>query len=382
MEPGIYTFYNETAGRYLACRGRQLVLGGRPFLWTLEPAKAGGFYFRAQGTELLLDIDNAHVAQGTAVKVWDYTGYDVQIWTLGQNPNGSRSILYSGNRSYCLGFDGERAVLQLRGKNCPLQEWTAVRAGTPPKEDLSFFSKGKTVELRLPADITGLLSEERLRRWADRLETAYASFGELTGYVPFESIVVDGRRHASQKGVAGWVRPGRNVIHVDRDFLRQELRKMGDRVSDWNFCALHEMGHLFDFGKPWNFEPELMTDLKVAYVMERTGAAAAPAEFGASTVFYGADIAGAYAALSGDLSVRYDVFACAKRFLEIKEKTGWEPFRKTFHDLCRLGGAYAGASGQQKLELFVRTLSHYSGENIRGYFSPAEWNAIVKQARA
>lgn len=377
MDSGIYTFYNEAAGRYLACRGRQLVLGGKPFLWTLEPAAGGGFYFRAQGTELLLDIDNAYVAPGTAVKVWEYTGYDVQIWTLGQNPNGSHSILYSGNRRYCLGFDGERAVLQPRGKNCPLQEWTAVRAGTVPKEYLSFFSKGKTVELRLLPDITGILSEARLRRWADRLETAYTAFGELTGDTPFESILVEGFKSASRKGFAGWVYPGSNIIHIDRDFLRQELRKMGERVSDWNFCALHEMGHMFDFGKAWNFEPELMTDLKVAYVMERTGAAAAPAEFGAATVFYGADIAKAYAALSSDLSVRYDVFACAKRFLEIREKVGWEPFRKTFHDLQRR----SCTSGQQKLELFVRTLSHYSGENIRGYFSPAEWNAIVKKAR-
>lgn len=382
MDPGVYTFYNETVGQYLACRGRQLIFSSKPFLWTLKPAKEAGFYFQAQGTDLLLDIDNAYVAPGTSVKVWEYTGYDVQIWTLGQNPNGSHSILYSGNRRYCLGFEGEKAVLQPRGKRCPMQEWTAVRAGTLPQEYLSFVSKGKTVELRLPLDITGVISRERLQHWADKLETAYASFGELTGVTPFENIVVEGCKPAGKTGFAGWVYPNSNVIHIDRDFLRQDLQKMSARVSDWNFCALHEMGHMFDFGKPWNFEPELMTDLKVAYVMEKTGAAAAPAEFGASTKFYGADIAKAYAALSSELSVRYDVFACAKRFLEIKERVGWEPFRKTFHSLQHRSGAYTGASGQEKLELFVRTLSHYSGENIQGYFSPAEWNAIIKKARS
>lgn len=379
MQNGVYTFQNQGTRSYLSFRGQELILSAVPALWELKHSGNGGFYVYAKGSELLLDIHNAWVTSGNTVKLWERTGYNVQIWTLEQNPGGTCSILHRDDPRFCLGFEGGRAVLQLRSRKNPAQEWTPVQAGQ--KEYCSVSGRGNIVELQLPPDIDRVIPLSRLKRWADQLETAYDAFAALTGFRPFRCITVEGYKSAPHPGYAGWVYPGRNTIHVDWDFLRRDLEKMNARRSDWNFCVLHEMGHMFDFGRPWNFEPELMTDLKVAYVMEQTGAAAAPAEFDDSTVFYGGDIAQAYARLGRDFSREYNIFGCTKRFLEIKDRIGWEPFRKTFHHLQQRSGIYTKLSGQQKLLLFTDTLARFSGRDIPGFFSAGEWNALLCRAR-
>ena len=380
MQPGTDTFFSKRTGRYLSCSGRKLVLSHNPFPWVLKESGRNGFYVNAQNTKLLLDIDNAWVASGNTVKVWEYTGYPVQLWTIAANENGTCSFLHSADPRFCLGFDGENAVLQLRSRQNPMQQWkpVCIRASMPEKYR-SFFGKRRTVELRLPPDITRIISATRLQRWADQLETAYGAFAELTGFLPFPSVTLEGYLPAEYPDYAGWVVPNCSTIHIDRDFLCRDLAKMNVRRADWNFCALHEMGHMFDFGRPWNFEAELMADLKLAYVMEKTNAAAAPAEFDASACFYGSDIAKAYAILGTDFSRDYNVFGCTKRFLDIKEQIGWEPFRNTFHSLQKNSAAYSGASNREKFLLFIRVLSRYSGQDIKTFFTPDEWNAILRQ---
>lgn len=378
MVPGIYTFHNRAANCYLSYRDRTLTLSKSPQPWELRETGKQGFYVYAHSTALLLDIDNAWVNIGNTVKVWEHTGYDVQIWLVEKNRNGTYTLVSSVNPQYCLGFDGINAVLQLRKPNALMQEWTVVDvSGTVPKEYLSVKGRNGTVELQLPPDILGVISKPRLQLWVDQLEIAYGSFGELVGYVPFDKVVVQAYQPSPYPGYTGWVFANSNLIHINREYLYGDLKKMTARRQDWNFCVLHEMGHLFDCDQPWNFEAELMTDLKVAYVMEKNHAAAAPGEFGADRCFYGKEIAQAYATLGADFSVTYDIFACTKRFLEIKEKIGWGPFRNTFHDLHLNSGAYAGISKEESFLLFTQTLSRFSGQDIKRYFSNSEWSAIL-----
>ena len=157
---------------------------------------------------------------------------------------------------------------------------------------------------------------------------------------------------------------------------------MSARDCDWNFCALHEMGHMFDLKRPWKFEGELLTDLKVAYVLEKNGVAAAPSEFQASENFYGADIIEAYDKLGKDFSKEYNIFGCTKRFLDIKADIGWEPFKQTFHYLQENEADYAGNSKQQKFENFVEILSGYGNIDVKSYFSTEEWNVIINKTNS
>ena len=142
------------------------------------------------------------------------------------------------------------------------------------------------------------------------------------------------------------------------------------------------MGHMFDFNQPWKFEAEVMTDLKVAYVLEKNGAAAAPSEFPANECFYGADIIDAYDRLSDDFSENYNIFGLAKRLLDIKENIGWEPFEETFHYLKENETYYTDVTNQEKFEEFVARLSLYGSVDVKSYFSTEEWNVIINKTNS
>lgn len=183
------------------------------------------------------------------------------------------------------------------------------------KRYCTYISTGGIIELQLPLDIHNIISKPRLQEWANNLERAYYTYYELTNYKPFKNIIVEAYKPCKY---LGYVISGSNIIHIDSDFIHQDLKKMASRKNDWHFCALHEMGHMFDFYRPWIFEAELMTDLKLAYVLERNNVAAAPSEFNASYNFYGKNIINVYAALGQDFSKTYNIFGCAQRFLKIK----------------------------------------------------------------
>ncbi|MBR2880571.1 MAG: RICIN domain-containing protein [Oscillospiraceae bacterium] len=377
LQAGTYAFLNRETGLYLSYRDGSLILSDSPANWILKEFSNQVFYVYAHDTDLLLDIDNAHVVPGKTIKLWTLTGYDVQRWCVEGNTNGTYSILYSGDNQFCLGFEGENAQLQLRSADNGMQEWEAIdMSATLPKAYLSYESTGGIIELQLPLDILSVISEARLLQWANELEIVYHTYYELTGFIPYGKIIVEAYRPCEH---FAYVTENCNIIRFNSAYIYDEMAKMAARDCDWNFCLLHEMGHMFDCQRPWNFEAEVMTDFKLAYVLEKNGAAAAPAEFSASEVFYGADIINAYDRLGSGFSQRYDIFSIAKRFLEIKNVIGWEPFIATFHHMQENEAAYAGATKLQRLENFVSLVSSYSGTDIKTYFTADEWNTIISQ---
>ncbi|MBR5872734.1 MAG: RICIN domain-containing protein [Oscillospiraceae bacterium] len=377
LEEGTYTFYNPKSGLYLSNRDGNLELSAEPTNWTLKEFSKEYFYVYAHGTDLLLDIDNAYVNPGNEVKLWVSTGYDVQIWNFVANQNGTYTIAYSGDNLYCLDVSDGTPLLQIRDKNCGGQEWIAVDVtDTIPKEYLSFKSVGDVIEIQLPLDILSVISEERILQWANEMELMYYSYYELTGFIPYEKIIVEAYKPCKY---FAYVSDNCNVIRFGVENIYSEMEKMAARDCDWNFCVLHEMGHMFDSQRPWKFEAEVLTDFKLAYVLEKYGVAAAPAEFSASEVFYGKDITKAYDRLGGDFSYQYDVYSIAKRFLEIKEETGWEPFIETFHYMQENEAAYYGTTNLQKFENFISVFESFSGKDVKSYFNNAEWNTIINK---
>ncbi len=376
INSGIYSFCNLKTGTYLSASNNTLKLSKTAKNWDLKSSGENDFYVYSKGTDLLLDIHNAYVAEGTTVKVWQMTGYDVQRWKIAKNPNGTYSLLSAANNKYCLGFKNGKAVLQKRNISNKSQEWKVTN--NTSKFYRSVLSKGKIIELQLPTDITKVITTSRLQKWANDLETAYYSFYELTNYKPFKNIVVEAYKPCEY---IGYVTTGSNVIHIDNEFIYDDLKKMSARKNDWNFCALHEMGHMFDFDRSWKFEAEVMTDFKLPYVLEKNCAEAAPSEFGASTVFKGKEIIKAYNILGSDFSNKYDIFGISERFLKIKNDIGWTPIKKTFHYMQKNNKTYIDLSKPQRFEKFVSLLSSYSGKNIKSYFTTSEWNTIIKQLK-
>lgn len=377
IKTGIYVFYNKALGGYLSYSGQVLTIGSTPTRWKLSRI-GKRFLIHPEGSFSLIDIDNAYVAEGTAVKVWQYTGHDAQVWEICENANRTVSFLSAMNTGYCLGFKNRKAELQRRKVGSYLQEWTA--ASMCDEAFISIYSKAKTVELQMPLNITDVISTPRLQQWANDLEKAYGTYSELTSYKPHESITVEAYSSYAHLGYAGFVLCNSNVIHIDNDFLRSDLAKMAKRENDWNFCVLHEMGHLFDNGMPWDFEAEMMTDLKLAYVLEANAASAAPAEFGVESIFRGKEIINAYERLKRDFSREYDVFGCVHRFLKIKEDIGWAPFKKTFYELKRDCALYSRASRREKFINFTALLSKHGGRDVSVYFSHDEWYSVLNKS--
>lgn len=380
-------YHNKTAGSswtctfqcaendsYLSYSDRTLTLSGTSSAWHVKPAGDGLAYVYAGDTSLLLDIDNAWVRTGTTVKLWEKTGYTAQIWKIVTNNDGSVSFLASDDTSLCLGFDNGKAVLEKRKAGDLSQSFKVVCTDSVEESWCEFVSDDGEVILQLEERVFRVITPERLKQWANDLSKAYDSFAELTGFKPYSTVVLRGID--SQKYFA-YVLDKNNTIYYDKDYLYQELAKMSARKNDWNFGALHEMGHMFDGGMPWNFEAECLTDLKIPYVMERNGIAAVPAEFSASTTFVGADIVSAYKQLGGDLSDSYSVYGLSYRFMEIKNDIGWEPFQKAFHDMQANASKLTYTTNYQRWDAFISLLGAYSGSNIRSYFSDAEWNCII-----
>ena len=381
ITPGVYTFFNAAAGGYLSYSENTMYISDTPSLWQVENSGFGGVFIYALGTKLMFDIDNAYISSGNEIKLWNRTSYDTQIWEIVGNKNSTYSVISAADNGYCLSVDGVNTVLQTVDEYDTMQQWILQEAEYE-KGYLSYFSAGEIIELRMPLDITDVISAERLQQWADDLETAYYSFYDLTGYIPYDAIIVEAYidfedTQYAGKGYAGFVMDYSNIIRVDSAFLYGDLEKMAVRKNDWNFCVLHEMGHMFDMRRPWKFEAEAMTDIKIAYVLEINGAGAAPAQFDTSTVFYGADIINAYENQASDFSNTYDVFGCAHRFLQIKEDIGWEPFIQTFHYMQENYDAYSSLSDAEKFINFVSLLSYYSGTEVSVYFSEGEWNAVI-----
>lgn len=375
---GTYHFSNKHDARYLSYTNSELIMSDTPVTWKVERASVG-FYIYAGDNDLVLDIDNAWITNGNKVKLWEVNGYDVQKWKIVTNDNGTYTFLSCANEDYCLGLDGDKTVLQLRDGDNASQEWYGVATVDDTLEKYVSFTSSKGIfDIRLPVNVTDVISESRLQQWANDLEKAYFSFYDLTDYKPFDYIRVEAYKPFTKHTYAlGYVISGVNVIYVDGNFILTDLAKMTNRVNDWNFCVLHELGHMFDFNRPWNFEAEAMTDIKISYVLEQHNAGAELSSTGNESVRYGKDIMKSYKQMQGDLSVEYDIFACAYKFLQIKEQIGWEPIKQAFHKLQSEEALYTQTSQIQKFEAFIDAISYYSNKNIKEYFTTAEWNSII-----
>lgn len=377
---GTYHFSNKQDTRYLSYSNGELMMSDTPATWKVERASVG-FYIYAGDNDLVFDIDNALVTSGNKVKLWEVNGYDVQKWKIVTNSNGTYTFLSCANENYCLGLVGGKTVLQLRDDDDASQEWNGVAVvDNTLKKYVSFTSQQGIFDVRLPVNVTDVISESRLQEWANNLEKAYFSFYDLTNYKPFDYIRVEAYKPFTKHTYAmGYVLNGVNIIYVDSDLFLKDLAKMANRENDWNFCVLHEMGHMFDFDRPWNFEAEAMTDIKISYVLEQHSAGAELSSTGNESVRYGKDIMKSYKQMQGNLSVEYDIFACAYKFLQIKEQIGWEPIKQAFHKLQSEEALYKQMSQTQKFETFVNTISDYSNKNIKEYFTTAEWNSIIEE---
>ncbi|MDR1796183.1 MAG: M60 family metallopeptidase [Clostridiales Family XIII bacterium] len=164
-----------------------------------------------------------------------------------------------------------------------------------------------------------------------------------------------------------------------------EMLRSGRDVLDIlpviKFGVIHEIGHDFDLPE-WNFNHELMANLKVIYAAERAGIIAegynedgGSFEAAAEALYkptYDANF-GTYT--EGHCTFQRD--ALLYLLLRIKDEVGWEPFKQTFRWYVET--REGPETNAEKFELFIAKLSEYSGRDIRAEFFPdLIWRACVE----
>jgi hypothetical protein len=247
-------------------------------------------------------------------------------------------------------------------------------------------SEGGIFTVRMGPEIIlrSKITSERLQQWANDMEKTYYSYIEFTGFTPYQHIIF---KAYEQEEHPGYVMGDYMVISADMQFMYGDIAKMAQRdrlgVSDWNFLMLHELGHMFDWGRQWNFEGEAMTDIKIGYVMyDNQTAVAAPSEFGYNKYFGFDNLDDCYNEICGvkKMTDSYNIYRTAAIFNTIGKQDNWDAMKKTYHWFEESG--WKAENRTQMLEKYVEKLTEYMGKDVRSMIDDTEWEIIVGRTQS
>ncbi len=313
------------------------------------------------------------------------------LWTLKAHGDGTYSIINkaSSTRVISLSKDGK---LELKNINSPDHDnrvtLTLISEGHKVWDE--YISEKGNIILRARKSIynTAMISKDRLKKLANDMQSLYETYQDLTGYTPYESIVI--QIYQEEKYFA-YVVGGWNIISFNYNNAMEDLKKMSFRetkeyANDWSFCLMHEMGHMFDWNRGWRFDGESATNIKVAYALWANldkKAVAAQSGYSYKDYFDGNTISETWKDESkivlgdgktlGDKVVRTCYIFSTYALNEI----GWEAFRKSYREINALDKQPTDVN--ERLKLFTDTLAKHGGKHIKEYIGETEWNALVEK---
>lgn len=356
------TYIQNQDGKYLSYNGKELVATTTPTEWFLSSCGDGRFYIKDSSDFLAMEY------YGGILKMEEDTGYTEQQWVLKANDSGGIVIEHADSKDNYLRSNGD-GTLSVVHKSVSDDSciWSfqidALSSGHPYFE---IIGKSGIVSLRIEHRVLDWISYDRLQQWADNLERAYEAYAELTGWTPFKRVEVRGYTNCNGWGYVYREKP---VIHVNKDCLYEDLMKMKRRENDWNFGVLHEMSHLFD-RESWAFEWEALAHYKVAYVLYKFDAYAAPAEFPAEQLFSHETLKNAFVQLDGTLEENRGSIQkpLAVKLWEITDKAGWDAVVQTFAVMQKTNDN----SQIEKLDRFLSLIGEYGSLDAVAMFSELE----------
>ena len=153
----------------------------------------------------------------------------------------------------------------------------------------------------------------------------------------------------------------------------------------WSFGLMHELGHVFNLGNSsWNWNDEIFANFRMSYALEACDGTMSQRDIcyrGADVInyykiFYDETIGAGIPKNNGD--------ALHYTFLRIKERYGWDVYKKAFRELYALGD-----SGQEGLEtpydkflFFLSYVSKAAGEDVvAATYTPGELALIEESLR-
>lgn len=319
-----------------------------------------------------------------------------QLFYPVQNGDGSYTFLCRSNKSFALAMDGTTVCVK-EDTSSDAVKWKMENISLDNDYYKEFISDEGNVAVRVPLDVFDktTITAERLTQWASDLSDLMHVYDEMTQFHPHDTIFIHAYNY--QGVMAGVI--GTDQVYVNcgpGEWFYGDLQKMQDRTEngyrDISWMAMHEIGHLYDYNRDWNFEGECMTDIKVClalYKMQDEGWVAAPAEYGANDVF------GFHAEKSkkiksaedccfglGGKVMRgsYSIYHLAGVFAQIMEAIGNEPFYKTYNWFQNeMKPAEKPQNRVERFDLFLAKLSEYSGQDVRGMIKDAEYKICVDE---
>ncbi len=318
---------------------------------------------------------------------------DASLWQI-TFENGFALVQNKANGGYLTVEDGKASVKE-RDEGSDGQLFVIEKAAKSDRFD-EYVSKKGNIVIRVDYDLTGnrrnYLTAEFMQLFADHFQEAYEAEIALTGFTPYDVIVIDGWQ--DQNIVAGVV-DNYNTIVVDKEFMATELKLMPLRLRklnmyDMSFALLHEMGHMFDSQRAWNFESEAWTDLKLCYVVykmtedhKKTDGfiyGCAPADYRGVTECFTyetlADCLNIHAHKGAMVTV-YGFYGAAREFLLMTYDFGWEPFIKTFHWFQDNGKTQSDYERLDRFTTFVDKLSEYAEVDVKEKYLKVSWPIFI-----
>lgn len=360
------TYIQDQDGKYLSFDGKELIMTTTPTEWFLSSCGDGRFYIKDPTDFLMMEY------YGGILKMEEDTGYTEQQWVLKMNDAGGIVIEHADSKNHYLRSDGDGNLSVIsRSLSDDACIWTLqtdrLTRGYPYVE---IMGRTGIVSLRIEHKVLDVISYDRLQLWTDNLECAYEAYAELTGWIPFNCIEVRGYTNCNGWGYVYREKP---VIHVNKNCLYEDLVKMNSRNNDWNFGVLHEMSHLFDRDN-WAFEWETLAHYKVAYVLYKFGAYAAPAEFPKDQLFSHETLKQAFVQLDGTLEENYGSIQkpLAVKLWEITEKAGWDAVVQAFAAMHKTNDN----SQIEKFDRFISLIGEFGSIDISALFSESERTAL------
>lgn len=360
---------------------------------------------------------NYEVLRNIAVKKLDnnspiVTDYDefsdkYQMWKIVDNGDGTYYVCprIAPSERYLSVKDGELVLSKVAaGSDASACKWKIENISTTNSLYYEYVSDKGQIMVRVPLDVfeadnydkwrnetsykAWVPTEKVLKQYANNVQHAYEEYIDLTNFIPYRNIIIHGYNY---QGVMAGVVGNNNNVFVNcgegewfySDLAKMQYRMEADGKKDYNFMALHEIGHMFDWDRGWTFESEMQADMKAAYVLCTVdGAYGAPAEYEHNR-YFGKDIAEGYKGLSGGKMILnldkkgygYSIYRFAEILTRIcNEETGWEALKQTFHWFQSKEGAVAkGYSSWERFETFLGKIGEYGGgKDVIAMIDPGE----------
>lgn len=230
------------------------------------------------------------------------------------------------------------------------------------------------------------ITDKQMDRWLANLDRTYEAYKELLGGTPY------GGRKIMILNTPGiepgyWALAGNPILWNSGVKVVEVIERTASH-DDWGFGILHEIGHDFSASNmlgsgmgAWNWNDELFANFRMSYAIEVCQGAVSQRNI----IYRGADIINYYRIFYdetiGSGIAKNNGDALHYTFLRIKNKYGWDVYKKAFRALYAIKNADLPKM-ESSYEKFLYFLSHVSaaaGEDVtKTCYTPEELNLIEK----